>query len=279
MEAQRIKRKIINDLKKYLPDFAEKSNQFTLNKLPSKKNLVYDLIFKNKPKTLPKELIIKIFRTINAEKEFLTFKKIENQNLFIPKIIYFEKPYLILEKIEGINLCDYINDNLIGKTSLDDLDSYLRDRLIFSIKKLAGWIAQLHKQNIVETRVLSKTIVLNKGDTRLRDFIINLSDDLLYGVDFEGSYEGNHLDDITWICCSLLDTDPGIFEMKEPEHKTELINEFLKEYYRINKEFVFSFDYFAEHLIEDLNIVIERRGSGLGPFRKEEILRRISDSL
>ena len=64
--------------------------------------------------------------------------------------------------------------------------------------------------------------------------------------------------------------------MFEPIHKTELINIFLKEYFRINYHFQFSFQYFAEKLIENLNIVIERRSLEFGPVSKDSILKNIS---
>ncbi|GAI86577.1 unnamed protein product [marine sediment metagenome] len=123
-------------------------------------------------------------------------------------------------------------------------------------------------------------LILNKGDTRLRDFIIDFSSDKLYGFDFEDSYEGNHIDDLAWICCALLDTNPGVFEIIEPnqpKHKIELINIFLKNYYQINSGFHFSFNYFAERLVEDLNIVIKRRDLDPGFIRKNTILKNITD--
>ena len=252
-------------------------NNFSLNQYKSKKNFVYDLVFTKKPKNYPKELILKIFRTENAENEYNTYKKLEKQGLSIPKILFFNTPYLLLEKVKGINLCDVINDNLINKIKLDELNPSVLDLVVLSIHKLAAWIAQLHSQNIVNKTDPSNIIVLNKGDTRLRDFIMDITTETIYGFDFEESYEGNYLDDLAWICCALLDTDPGLFEMFEPKHKTELINIFLKEYFQINTNFQFSFQYFAEKLIENLNIVIERRKEfEFGPVSKNSILKTIS---
>ncbi|MHA1293693.1 MAG: hypothetical protein ACTSQJ_13625, partial [Promethearchaeota archaeon] len=245
----------------------------------SKKNLVFSISFDSKPKNFPKEIILKIFRTANAYKEYNTLQKLASQDIFLPKILFFKEPYLILEKINGINLCDFINNNLKNIAKLKELEPYIYDRIIFSVKKLAGWIAQLHKQNILEHHDITKVIVLNKGDTRLKDFIINEQDDEVYGFDFEDSYEGDHLDDLAWICCALLDTNPGIFELNVPRHKIELINAFLKEYYRINKLFPFNFEYFAKKLIENLNIVIRRRNLSFGEISKEAILSNISEKI
>ncbi len=277
MVAEKIKKKLISDLKNEIPELALEEEYFSLNQYKSKKNFVYDLIFNKKPKRFPKEVILKVFRTDYAENEYNTYKKLEKQNLSIPKVLFYENPYLILEKVNGINLCDVINNNLVNKIKLDELNPSVLDLVVLSIHKLAAWIARLHSQNIVNKSDSSKIIVLNKGDTRLRDFIIDISNETIYGFDFEESYEGNYLDDLAWICCAILDTDPGIFEMFEPIHKTELINIFLKEYFRINPDFQFSFQYFAEQLIENLNIVIERRSLEFGPVSKNSILKNISN--
>ena len=277
MVAEKIEDKISNDLKEVIPELAlNGKNNFSLNQYKSKKNLVYDLVFAKKPKNFPKELILKVFRKENAEHEYKIYKKLEKQGLSIPKVLFYGDPYLLLEKIKGINLCDIINDNLINKIKLDELNPTVLDLVILCIHKLAAWIAQLHSQNIVNKKESSKIIVLNKGDTRLRDFILDVTNETIYGFDFEESYEGNYLDDLAWICCALLDTDPGLFEMFEPIHKTELINIFLKEYFRINYHFQFSFQYFAGKLIENLNIVIERRSLEFGPVSKDSILKNIS---
>lgn len=274
MVAQKIKNQIIHDLRQDIPEL---SNVFSLHQYKSKKNFVFDLVFEKKPKNYPKQVVLKLFRTDNADYEHSMYEKFASQDMSIPKVLMFKNPYLILEKINGINLCDLINENLVDKMKLDDLNPTILDMLTLSVKKLAVWLANLHQQNIIKHTKSFVTIVLNKGDTRLRDFVMNFNDETLYGFDFEEAYEGNYLDDLAWICCALLDTDPGIFEMFEPTHKIELINLFLMEYFRINDEFKFSFDYFADKLIEDLNIVIERRAIDyLYPINKGSILKNIS---
>ncbi|MFX1337705.1 MAG: hypothetical protein ACFFDK_03765 [Promethearchaeota archaeon] len=276
METERIKNKIINDLKEEIPELdLGESNSFSLNQHKSKKNFVFDLVFEKKPKDFPKVSILKLYRTENAANEYNIYKRLEKQDLSIPKVLLYKNSYLILEKVKGINLCDVINDNLFNKIKLEELNPSVLDLLVLSIHKLADWIAQLHRQNIVNKADPSNIIVLNKGDTRLRDFIMDITTETIYGLDFEESYEGNYLDDLAWICCALLDTDPGLFEMFEPIHKTELINLFLKEYFRVNTDFQFSFQYFAEKLIENLNIVIERRSLEFGPVSKSSILKKI----
>jgi hypothetical protein len=185
---------------------------------------------------------------------------------------------LILEKLEGVNLCDFINNKLKKVENFDDLESIIREKIINSVEKLANWLAEFHDKNMAYKPETSESIVLNKGDTRLRDFIYNESLEVVYGTDFEDSYKGNHLDDIAWVCCSLLDTNPGIFELNEPKIKIELINLFLKAYYQNNPNFHFDFNYFTEHLIENLNIVMRRRNINLNLDKShfiEDISREI----
>ena len=275
MDPQKVKKKVIEDLSTFIPEIPDKNNPFSLKRLTSKKNIVFELDFKVKPKKFPKVVILKLFRTEFAEKEYNALTKLGKQDITVPKVLYFNKPYIILEKLNGVNLCDLINDNLINKTSLDELDVKMRNTIIQSVKSLAEWIATLHKQNIIDNRDPSQITVFNKGDTRLRDFIYDTSKKEIYGIDFEESYEGNNHDDLAWICCSFIDTNPGLFQMLEPTHKIELINLFLKEYFRINHNFEFSFEYFAERLIEYLNIVIERRSLEYGLVNKDSILKSI----
>jgi hypothetical protein len=279
MDPQKIKVQIIRDLSGQIPELAEGDNDFVLNRLTSKKNIVFELIFKKKPQKFPKIVILKLFQTEFAEIEYSTLKKLENQDISIPKVLFYKKPYIILEKINGINLTTYINSNLKSITSLKELKHQIRKNLKHGIKECAKWLAMLHKNNLIDKTNEHGYVVLNKGDTRLRDFIYNPSTGSVHGMDFEESYEGNFHDDLAWICCSLLDTNPGIFEMDDPRHKIELIKVFLKKYFKVNSHFPFSFEYFAERLIENINIVIERRELEIGQVREEMILKKISGIL
>jgi len=214
MELLEIRKEIINGLKQDLPELVDKFNHFILKILPSKQNSVVLLTFNKETDNLPRECVIKVFRTENADTEFETLVRLKKQKLLVPRILYYKKPYLLLEKVEGINTCDLINNKLKNIESFEKLDKQSKQEITLCIINLADWMAKLHRSNIVATNNNSEVIVLNKGDTRLRDFIFNPKNDALYGMDFEDSFEGNHLIDISWICCSLLDTNPGIFELK-----------------------------------------------------------------
>lgn len=263
MEILEIRKRIIIDLREDIPELVDKFNHFILKKLPSKRNSVLNIVFNRRTERFPKEFIIKLFKTDNFKNEYDTLTSLAKQDLLIPKIIFHKEPYLFLEKVPGINLCDFINDKLRNVVSLDDLDKESKEKIFSSLNKLASWLAQLHKSNVYDDNNHSGTIVFNKGDTRLRDFIYNHEEDYLYGLDFEDSYRGNHLDDIAWICCALLDTNPGIFELDDPRLKIDLLNFFLKSYYKVNTNFQFDYTYFAGQLIENLNLVMKRRNINL----------------
>ena len=279
MSLQKIKSKIGKDLKGIIPEVRNKDFNYNITELPSKKNTVINLIFDKKPRDFPKEVVIKIFRTKNIVSENNILIRLKNQNFRVPEILSLKKPYLILEKVQGVNLSDFINEKLKNSEELDDLSLDVKNQVIKSIEKLAEWLAQLHEKNTVRKHKSEELFVLNKGDTRLRDFIIDFSNDILYGVDFEDAYEGNHMDDLAWICCSLLDTNPGLFDMEEPKHKIELINKFLKKYYQETSSFQFDFTYLAEKIIEYLNIVIQRRNLPYGPISKYSFFEDISKEI
>ncbi|MFX1549019.1 MAG: lipopolysaccharide kinase InaA family protein [Promethearchaeota archaeon] len=269
---------MIKDLKHQIPEL--NSDNIEVTELPSKKNSVISIVFDKKPSKLAKEVVIKIFRTKNIANEINILNRLKNQKFHVPTILFFQKPYLVLEKINGTNLCDFINEKLKGTKSLEELDSKGRSEIVNSIEKLAEFLAQLHEKNFVRKRYKAKKkYVLCKGDTRLRDFIFDPNEGVLYAVDFEEAFEGSHLEDIASVCASLLDTDPGLFEMEEPKHKIDLINVFLKKYYQTNPRFPFKFDYFAEKLIENLNIVIERRNLPYGPLSKNKFIEDISKQI
>jgi hypothetical protein len=278
MDLQKVQTRMIRDLRHQIPELISENIQ--VSELPSKKNQVIKVLFEKKPSKLPKEIVIKIFRTKNIAHEINILNRLKNQNFDVPSILFFQKPYLILEKVKGVNLCDFINEKLKGTKTLDELELNVKNEIIKSVEKLAEFFAQFHEKNFVRKRYKAKKkYVLCKGDTRLRDFIFNSDTGVLYAVDFEDSYEGNHLDDLAWICTSLLDTNPGLFEMEEPKHKIELINIFLRKYYQNNVRFPFKFNYLAEQIIENLNIVIERRNLPFGTVSKDKFIEDISKEI
>ena len=273
MELLELRKELIQNLKGDLPELVDKFNHFLLKTLPSKQNSVVLLTFNRATENLPRECVVKIFRTERGDNEVKILKQLKEQQLLVPKILFYKNPYLILEKVDGINVCDYVNNNLVNIDSIDDLESNIREEIVVCITNLAQWLANLHSNNMISND--SEVIVLNKGDTRLRDFVFNPQQKIIYGFDFEDAIEENHLIDISWICCALLDTNPGIFELNDPKIKIELINLFLKSYYSYNPEFKFNFSYFAERLIDNLNTVMRRRRINLS-LDKRDFIKDIS---
>ena len=278
MELLRTRKDLIIDLKEDLPELVDKFNHFILFPLKSKKNSVVGLTFNRETEHLPKEVVVKIFRTSNAENEYTTLVKLKEQNLFVPEVLYYKNPYIILEKINGINLCDFINEKLANVSELEQLNTETKSEVTISIEKLAEWFNHLHEKTLIENDGQTESTVLNKGDTQIRDFIYDPVENEIYGLDFEDSYKGSHIDDIAWVCCSLLDTNPGIFEQTVPKAKIELINLFLRTYYRNNPSIHFNFTYFTEKLIENLNIVMNRRGINV-VLNKENFIKEISKDM
>jgi hypothetical protein len=277
MSFEKIKLKIKEDLGDKVVDFADESNNFTLTPLPGKRNLVFEIQFDNPPLKIPQIVVLKIFKNRNGKRESELLSLLAKKGIRVPRILHFEDPlYLLLEKVEGLNLTDFINSNLKGFINLNDIEPTKRNSIKEVVKSLARWVSEFHRKNLVDSQNHSKVIVLNKGDARLKDFIYNDSQGI-FGLDFESSYSGNYLDDLAWIACSFLDTDPGIFQMDNPEHKVELINLFLADYHKHNREFFFSFSYFAEKLIEDLNIVIRRRSLDIGKLDKTIVLKKFEE--
>ena len=278
MEILKTRKDLITDLKEDLPELVDKFNHFILFPIKSKKNSVVGLMFNRDTLHLPKEVFVNIFRTNNADIEYNTLTKLKEKNLFVPDVLFYKQPYLILEKIKGVNLCDFINEKLEGVVELGHLNPEIKTEITHSIEKLADWFNQLHSKTLIENKEHSVSTVLNKGDTQIRDFIYNPTENEMYGLDFEDSYNGNHIDDIAWVCCSLLDTNPGIFERTVPKAKIELINLFLRAYYRNNPSIHFDFKYFTEKLIENLNIVMNRRGINV-VLNKENFIKEISKDM
>ena len=86
MELLEIRKEIVSNLKGDFPDFVDKLNYFIIQKLSSKKNSVVKVIFNKPTKNFPKNIVIKIFRTNNAQKEYSELIKLKNQELTVPEV-------------------------------------------------------------------------------------------------------------------------------------------------------------------------------------------------
>jgi len=272
----------MNELSSVFPaifNFSSIQENYDFKKLKSKRNEVYEVRIRLKMENIPQNFIIKHFLNNTAEIEVKTLRVLSTQGLLVPRIIKYKKFFLILEKIDGENMCDFINFNLTKAHRLSDLEPKIRKSLKNSVEGIAKWFAELHRNNIFQSSSPDEWIVLNKGDVRLRDFIFNPTTKEVFGVDFETAYKGDYLEDLSALCCSFLDTSPGIFETPEPYHKIDLINIFLKKYHRMNKKFVksFNFDKFSKLLLKELQLIKNRRNLYPNHLDGTKILDTICD--
>ncbi len=242
-----LKKEVLGDLKEILPEI----EITTIKNLKAGKNLIFLISLKN-PQTLPEEIIIKKIST----KSFITEHKnlISNyqKGILVPKIFAFKKPYILMEKIDGLNLCDLLNDDLDNST---ENSIYIVKKEIF--EKLAEWLYQYHEINIT-TEKKSQILVRNKGDLRLKNFIYH--EKKIYGIDFENVYEGIPENDIAEVIVSIITTSPGdIFRDELLEFKINLILDFLLRYMKINTKFIISNNEIVKCLYSHLKIVAKRR--------------------
>ena len=70
MEDPKQKARIIRELVNLVPEILGKGREFSIIQFKSKKNLVYAIEFLEKPDKFPKSIVIKHFRTDNAEREY-----------------------------------------------------------------------------------------------------------------------------------------------------------------------------------------------------------------
>ena len=131
----------------------------------------------------------------NMKNEYEILKK-ASSSINIPAVYEIDEKnhVLILQYIQGENLCDLINSDKISYSE--------KERLIIL---LADWYIDFHlyfKNN--------DTFII-RGDSILRNFIFS---DRIWGLDFEESRTGEPEEDLSYICASILSTNPMFNEDK-----------------------------------------------------------------
>jgi tRNA A-37 threonylcarbamoyl transferase component Bud32 len=145
-----------------------------------------------------------------------------------------ENNLVIMEYIKGQNLCDALHDMSISQEKKEQY-----------IHSLATWFAKFHQ-------ITKKNDdVLIKGDAHIRNFIV--SDDKIFGVDFEESQIGNPTEDIVECCVSILFTDPFC-----TDEKFIWCNDFIKTYNELVPWSLINLDSYFHKTIEK---VITRRNN------------------
>jgi len=149
-------------------------------------------------------LVLKLFLTGRATKESRVLRRALLRRLRVPKIHAAVGNIILMEFIEGPNVCDLMNDTLEGRYAVE----------------LGKWFAQFHlafKRN---------GLTLVRSDSILRNFLE--ASNGTYGVDFEEAHVGDGLEDVGQICASILDTDP-VFTPKKYELCRTLITAYQEE--------------------------------------------------
>ncbi len=242
-----LKKEILRDLEEIIPEIEITTIKF----LKSRKNLIFSISLKN-PQTLPKEIIIKKFSGESFNTEYKNLISNFQKGILVPKIFASKKPYILMEKIDGLNLCDLLNDDLDNST---ENSIFIVKKEIF--EKLAEWLYNYHEKNITSDKE-SQILVRNKGDLRLKNFIYYEKN--IYGIDFENVHEGIPENDIAEVIASIITTSPGdIFRDELLEFKLNLILDFLLRYIKINTKFILSNEEIVKCVYSNLKIVAKRR--------------------
>ncbi len=209
-------------------------------RLKSKKNEVLLLSLGNTPFPDHDMVIFKKYCTPGSSLEKDLLSKLYASDVLVPKILQTDKEFVVLEYIDGQNLCDILNATLDPKYA----------------HMLAKWFANFH-----QAFPASNGVVTLKGDARLRNFIVR--DGQCYGLDFEDSHEGSFVNDIAEAAGSIFDTNPGIEDPLFFPAKLMLISKFLKAYLElrhnetVTKELR---DRFVPAFIKILKETADRRG-------------------
>jgi tRNA A-37 threonylcarbamoyl transferase component Bud32 len=221
----------------------------SFRQLKSKKNTVAFMILNYKPVVI-KSYFPGFIKNMEIEYKILT-KASKGLKNSIPTIHNFdmENNFIILNYINGNNLCDIINNENI---SLDEKSKII----IF----LAEWFKNFH------TFFKKSKNYLIRGDSNLRNFIYNNN---IIGFDFEEVRIGKPEEDIAELCSSVLTTNPMFVK-----YKFQLCKTFIKSYIEL-------VDWVITDIWEEISyallITSVNRGYNLSKTKVDKIVENISD--
>jgi tRNA A-37 threonylcarbamoyl transferase component Bud32 len=207
----------------------------TCNQLPSKRNKVFHITGMVQETKTTYELAAKLYQQTGIAHETTVLRQAYSNNIHVPRVLGTTEDVILMEFIQGLNLCDIITDDPSPQYGV----------------LLGQWFTQYHSAfQRIENHVLLK------GDARIRNFIFKKPH--LYGVDFEESYIGPYPFDLAVVCGSILDTDP-IFT----DEKLKLCHSFITTYAESRE--IDNEDRILEnvtpHLIKTLKETAKRRGN------------------
>ncbi len=123
------------------------------------------------------------------EKELDLLRRCEEKGIAVPEVLESSEDTLILEYIPGES-CKELYDTTIGDEKKKEI-----------LSEIADWLSRFHTS--FEER---------RGDSILANFI--LSEDKIYGIDFEEAEENDHLRDVGDLCASILRLRPAFTEKR-----------------------------------------------------------------
>jgi tRNA A-37 threonylcarbamoyl transferase component Bud32 len=177
---------LIDTVEKYKTALVQKS-------FKSKKNTVGYVLLNGQPRVL-KWYVPGLKQNMETEYDVLK-KGFSALSMPSPLEKDTENNVLVMSYIQGINVCDYLND----------------PQVVFEEKKkavtfLADWLVAFHTffKNEENFRI--------RGDPSLRNFIINRNQ--VWGIDFEESRTGAPVEDLAGIFVSILSSEPMFTEEK-----------------------------------------------------------------
>jgi len=215
-------------------NFHPECQVFAIKRFPSKKNRVFHV------KTVCGDAVLKLFVTGNASNEFNVLKETYHLRLNVPEPYTLFDNLLFMEYVEGLNMCDVLNDSLQAVHAV----------------KLAEWFTNFHE-------VFRKDgVTLVKSDAILKNFL--KTERGIIGLDFEFAHLGNPVEDIGEMCAHILDTNP----MFTPE-KYNLCRVFSETYHKLSS---FSLSGLVESTAQALEAAANFR-----PGQRETLLKKASE--
>lgn len=188
----------------------------------SKKHTVSCITLNKKP------FVLKWYQPGFKKNMLCEYQILSNSSARFAKPIVIEKneefQFLLLEYINGTNLCDLINMNEIQL-----------NKKILIIRLLSHWFAQFHQHFQKEKESLIH------GDAHIRNFLYTTK---IVGLDFEETHPGNPIEDLANLSASILTTNPQC-----TEEKNQLVHHFIQTYEDITHRKFSNIDDYIEQSI------------------------------
>ncbi len=190
----------------------------------SKKHKVF-LVSRRAPRrgnqpSFPDAFVVKVFEPgaeAEKEREAAFLARAMERGPRVPRVLATLDRFLILEHVEGTVASDLIN----GESSADEKDAVASN--------IGAWLGDFHHSFRVGDAWTMR------GDSNLRNFIVNKGTTSVTGLDLEEAGKGDPSNDVHEMIDSILITNPGIYTTVFLEHirwKFTTCSSFLDAYYK-----------------------------------------------